>query len=74
MREPKSKRVSAHSLAFIIDEFLDRMLKNRAHSNYEAHRYRLQKFIERWPDVAIDELRPFHVEKWVDQSPNRKRQ
>jgi integrase len=65
MRQPQAKRVSPQSLAAIIDEFLDWMLHNRASSNYEAHRHRLQKFIEAWPNLAIDDLRPFHVEKWV---------
>jgi hypothetical protein len=65
MREPKSKRVSAHSLATIIDEFLEWVQKNRALSNYKGYRYRLERFAQKYPDLCAEELRPYHVEKWA---------
>ena len=65
MREPKSKRVSSLSLAAVIDEFLEWVQKNRSPANYEGYRYRLQRFITRYPDLGVDEVRPYHVEKWA---------
>lgn len=66
MRQPKRRKVSPHSLVAIIDEFLDWVQKHRSPANYEGYRYRLQRFVDRWPDLRPDELRPFHVEKWAD--------
>jgi integrase len=65
MREPKRRKVSPHSLPGIIDEFLDWVERNRSHANYVNYRYRLQRFVDRWPDLRPTELRPFHVEKWA---------
>lgn len=65
MREPKKKRVSALSLAAVIDEFLEWVQKNRSAANYEGYRYRLQRFIARYPELGVDEVRPYHVEKWA---------
>jgi hypothetical protein len=47
MRHPRRRRVSPHSLAAVIDEFLDWVQKHRSPHSYEAYRYRLQRFIER---------------------------
>jgi integrase len=66
MRQPKRRKVSPHSLVAIIDEFLEWVQKHRSLANYEGYRYRLQRFVNRWPDLRPDELRPFHVEKWAD--------
>lgn len=66
MRQPKRRKVSPHSLVAIIDEFLEWVQKHRSPANYEGYRYRLQRFVTRWPGLRPDELRPFHVEKWAD--------
>lgn len=66
MRQPMRRKVSPHSLVAIIDEFLEWVQKHRSPANYEGYRYRLQRFVTRWPDLRPDELRPFHVEKWAD--------
>jgi integrase len=66
MRQPKRRRVSPHSLVAIIDEFLEWAQKHRSPASYEGFRYRLQRFVNRWPHLRPDELRPFHVEKWAD--------
>ena len=34
--------------------------------SYEAYRYRLQRFAERYPDLSPARLKPHHVEKWAD--------
>lgn len=66
MRHPRQRRVSSQSLAAIIDEFLDWVQRHRSPHSYEAYRYRLQRFIERYPNLRPTELRPHHVEKWAD--------
>ena len=39
---------------------------NRSPETYEWYRYRLQRFLDRYPDLRTDDLRPFHVETWAD--------
>jgi integrase len=66
IRQPKRRKVSPHSLVAVIDEFLEWVEKNLSHSNDVNYRYRLRRFVDRWPDLRPDELRPFHVEKWAN--------
>ncbi len=67
MRQPQQqRRVSAELLAAIVDVFLEWVLNNRSPDTYEWYRYRLQRFIERYPDLRVSELRPYHVQTWVD--------
>lgn len=54
------------SLVGIIDSFLDWTLQHKAADTHEWYRYRLQRFVERYPDLSVDELRPFHVQEWAD--------
>lgn len=70
MRQPATRKVSDDSLATIIDAFLDWNEKNRAPATYESYRYRLQRFVDRFPDLRPTQLRPFHVEQWVDSFPD----
>jgi len=67
MRQPVERKVSPHSLAAIIDAFLDWTQKHRSPDTYEWYRYRLQRFVERHPDLAVASLRPYHVQRWVDE-------
>ena len=66
MRQPQQRKVSRDTLAAIIDAFLEWVIKNRSPDTYEWYRYRLQRFIERYPDLRVSELRPYHVQTWVD--------
>ncbi|MDZ4784412.1 MAG: tyrosine-type recombinase/integrase [Planctomycetia bacterium] len=66
MQQPKRCHVASQSLVAVIDEFLEWVQKHRAPSNYEGYRYRLQRFVERWPNLRPDELRPWHVQQWAD--------
>ncbi len=59
--------VSGDSLVSIIDAFLEWTHRNRAPDTYEWYRYRLQRFVDRYPDMRVSELRPFHLEQWVAQ-------
>lgn len=57
----------SHSLAAIRDHFLEWVQQNRAPDTYEWYRYRLQRFVESYPDLSTAALRPYHVEEWVDR-------
>ncbi len=71
MRQPKAARnLSGRLLAAVIDDFLDFVLKNRASDTYIWYRDLLQKFILLHPDLRIDDLRPYHVQRWVDGYPH----
>lgn len=62
---PPRERVVATPLASIVDEFLDWVHRNRSAATYEWYRCRLQEFIEIHPQLAVEMLRPYHVEKWA---------
>lgn len=65
MGEPK-KRVRPEAVALLIDQFLDWVEKHRAHETYVWYQSRLSEFDKRWPDVLVHELKPFHVQQWID--------
>ena len=58
---------SPESLVTIIDAFLDWTDRNRSPDTYEWYRYRLQRFVDRYPEMKVSSLKPFHIEEWVDQ-------
>lgn len=66
MAEPQKRVVRSDSLAAIIDLFLDWCQKHRARDTYEWYRYRLERFVQTYPDLRTHELRPFHVQQWLD--------
>lgn len=68
MSQPQKTEVviSSESLAVIIDAFLEWSQKHRSDETYEWYRYRLQRFIDRYPDMRVDTLKPHHVQTWVD--------
>lgn len=54
-------------LVVVIDEFLDWCEKHRAPDTYRWYKDRLNEFCQSIPaELLIGELRPFHVQKWVD--------
>ncbi len=66
MAEPQKRIVRSDSLAVVIDLFLDWCQKHRAPDTYEWYRYRLERFVRTYPDLRTHELRPFHVQQWLD--------
>lgn len=56
-------------LVDIVDSFLEWVSRNRSPDTYEWYRYRLQRFVERYPKLTVRDLRPFHVQEWVDSYP-----
>lgn len=67
MQQPAEEvTTSPESLVGIIDAFLDWTQRNRAPDTYEWYRYRLQRFVDNYPNMLVSSLKPFHVEEWVD--------
>lgn len=65
MAQPRQREVATGSLAAIVDVFLEWVQQNRAADTYEWYRYRLERFVQRYPEMRAGELRPFHVETWA---------
>jgi integrase len=45
---------------------LDWVERHRSAGTYQWYWWRLQSFARRYPDLTIEELRPYHVQEWVD--------
>jgi integrase len=70
MRQPREKSpVRSDSIAGLIDSFLDFTEKHRAADTYEWYQSRLQRFLDRYPDLTVRELKPFHIQEWIDSYP-----
>lgn len=70
---PPPRTDSAHLVAALCDHFLEWVRRNRAPDTYEWYQYRLQRFCDLYPDLSAANLKPFHVERWVDQYELRRR-
>lgn len=66
MADPRKRVVRSDSLAIIIDHFLDYCHEERAPDTYEWYRYRLERFVQTYPDLRAHELRPLHVRQWLN--------
>ena len=74
MAAPKSipqKSVQTETVVSIIDSYLEWCLKHRAKRTYDWYLERCQWFVETIPDgLSINQLKPYHVQRWVDAHPN----
>lgn len=50
----------------IADAFLDWVKQERAAKTFEWYQSRLQEFCLRHPDLKVNDLKPFHVQEWVN--------
>ncbi|MCA9055806.1 MAG: tyrosine-type recombinase/integrase [Planctomycetaceae bacterium] len=66
MAQPRPQPTRQDSLASIVDYFMEWVQQNRAADTYEWYRYRLQRFIDRYPNMITTDVRPYHVQQWVD--------
>ncbi len=66
MRRPRSTPVVSESVASLADAFLEWAKQHRAGDTYAWYQYRIQRFCQRYPDLRTTELRPYHVQEWVD--------
>ncbi len=69
MRQPTAKVITPGSVAELADAFLYWAKQHRAPDTFEWYRYRLERFCQRYPDLKINDLKPFHVQQWVDSYP-----
>lgn len=68
MRQPANRpRVSAESVAAIADAYLSWVEKHRSPDTYEWYRYRLERFCQRYPELTVGQIKPYHVQEWVDE-------
>ena len=61
-----SPELTEQFFAPLCDRFLEWVQIHRARPTYEGYLYRLQRFVDRYPELTIEELRPFHVQEWAD--------
>ena len=67
MRQPHGQpKISPHFVAAIADSFLGWVEKHRSPDTYEWYHYRLQRFCQRYPSLRVDQVKPYHVQEWVD--------
>ena len=63
----KPRRITGTLVIAIIDGFLDSLQKSgAADDTFVWYQSRLQCFARRYPDLDVGELRPFHVQQWLD--------
>ena len=73
MANPPEKRLESvdHGegikLSQLFDFFLEWLQHNRSTATYGWYQYRLQRFADFYPDLTVSQLKPFHVQQWVDQ-------
>lgn len=53
-------------IVILCDKFLSWVEKHRSAATYEWYRHRLQRFVETYPRLTVGELKPFHVQEWID--------
>ncbi len=72
MAGPKAAPVAVATTAtgqlvvVICDKFLGWVQLHRSAGTYQWYWWRLQSFARRYPKLTVDELRPYHVQEWVD--------
>ncbi len=67
MAQPERQVIRSDSVAAILDLFLDWTERNRAAKTYRWYRDFLQAFLNSLPpNLRLADLKPFHVQRWVD--------
>jgi integrase len=62
----KTNPIRSDSSWAILDAFLGWCEVNRPDS-YDWYKYQLQRFKDAVPNMRTDQLKPFHVQRWLDQ-------
>lgn len=65
-QEPQTHRADCRLVVELIDDFLDSVQANQSAGTYQWYRDRLQCFAKRYPELEIEALKPFHVQRWLD--------
>ena len=67
MAEPQQQAIRSGSLIEFCERFLDWTEKHRKPDTYEWYRFRLERFLKRYPNLQVDQLKPYHVQEWIDE-------
>ncbi len=65
-RSPAPRPLVGVALSPVLDRFLEWCQTNRAPRTYDWYRDYLQSFLNTVPGLIVQDLRPFHVQQWVD--------
>jgi integrase len=65
--EAPRKKVDSTLVIALCDNFLTWVKKNRAEATFGWYLERLDRFAAMYPDLKVSELKPYHVQQWVDQ-------
>lgn len=69
-QERRIEPVETETVAAIIDRFLEWTKNHRAIRTYEWYLQRCQWFVETIGDLHVQQLKPYHVQEWLDAHPN----
>ena len=69
MTQPVQSATRAESVTAVIDAFLEWTQKHRAQRTYEWYLQRCQWFVDSIPSLTVAQLKPFHVQQWLDAHP-----
>jgi integrase len=68
--QPVTASEAANLIIVIVDQFLDWCEKNRAPDTYRWYKDRINSFcLTIDPTLTVEQLKPHHVQKWVDSQP-----
>ena len=72
MAKPQEKEtLRTDSVLYVFDEFLDWTQQNRAEGTYVWYQQRLTEFSNCIPNLRVSDLKPYHVQKWIDTKTER---
>lgn len=66
MARPDATPIKSESVAALMDKFLDWTKANRAPATYDWYLDRCQGFLSFAGNITVDDLKPYHVQEWVD--------
>ncbi|MFW6114627.1 MAG: hypothetical protein ACOC7K_02705 [bacterium] len=70
MSRPEAPRVSEQHVAALLDLFLEWTKAHRAEATFKWYRERLQSFFKSMPpSMVASQLKPYHVQRWLDSHP-----
>jgi integrase len=70
MARPRRRLLPSEAVPAVIDLFLDWCEKNRARRTYEWYQARCKAFVDTIPPtLRVSELRPYHLQTWIDAHP-----
>ena len=70
MGKPDHKPAKSMSFVAVADSFLDWLKSHRADGTFDFYHYRVERFCQRYPNLQLADIRPFHCQQWVDSYPD----